>query len=506
MKHKIKLPKHILALPLTASLSIIAGGQMEAATGSDQIIGANTGDYLKGSTVGHGWEVTGAANVALAQGNADSLAYSLQGLATYEGPVWEGLVGADYLYSENNDTVTTDSLRIFGQGQRLLTDRFYLGLAGSYLRDDLADLDYRFDAAAVLGYHVIKNDRTKLSLEFGPGYAWQSQGDIKDDFATIRFAERFEHKISSRSKLWQSAIYTPNIDDFSDYQLTLDAGIDTQISAHWAVRTSARYMYDSTPTGTNDKGDFALLFGLAYSLGGFPDSTAPEGRATLKADKKEEAADALGWTTTAALGVSVAKGNSDSLQVSLAYDTAYRSESDEFFFNAGYSYGENDGLTASDALYASIRYNRLLNQRSYFGVGTSFLRDDLAGVNYRFTPNALLGHYFIKNETMTLALEGGPAYVIEEVNGVSDSYFAVRVAERFTWNASSNVTFNQAAILDLDPKNTDNYLLTVSAYLDVDITENLAWRLSGAWNYDNEPAAGLEKEDLTLTSGIAIKF
>lgn len=457
------------------------------------------------SFLGEGWEVTAAANAAIAQGNADSLAFSVQGLATYEGPVWEGLIGADYLYSESDDVVTTDSLRIFGQGQRLLTDRFYLGLAGSYLTDDISDLEYRFDVAAVLGYHAIKNDRTKLSFEFGPGYAWEEQGGVSDNFATIRFAERFEYQLSARSKIWQSAIYTPSIDDFSDYQLTFDAGIDTTINKNWAVRTSVRYLYDSTPAAGSDNDDVTLLFGLAYSLGGFPEP-AEAGRATLKPDDAAPSAVAMGWTTTAALGVSLAKGNADSLQATFAYDTAFRSPVNEFFFNAGYSYGENDGDTSTDALNASIRYNRLLNDRLYLGSGLGFLRDDIARVNYRFTPNALLGYYLIKKDTMTLALEGGAAYVFEDVDDVTDDYFALRVAERFTWNVGSNVTFNQAAVLDFDPSETSNYLLTVSAFLDVDITENLAWRLSGAWVYDNEPAAGLDNEDLTLTSGVVVKF
>ncbi|GHC59396.1 DUF481 domain-containing protein [Roseibacillus persicicus] len=497
----------LTVLPLASILPVFAGTSAFGPLNGDG--GTNSGDFASNlggaGSVGSPWDVTAAANMALAQGNSDSMAYSLQGLATYEGTVWEGLVGADYLYSENDGVAATDSLRVFAQGQRLLTDRIYLGLAASYYSDELADVDYRVDLAGVLGYHLIKNDRTKLSFEVGPGYGWEQQGGQSENFTTIRFGQHFEHQLNSRSKIWQNAVFTPRMEDFGDYFLTVDAGIDTLLTERWAVRTSLRYLFDSTPTAGKGEDDIALLFGLSYSLGGFPEPEA-EGRRTLKPADAAPGDPAMGWVTTAALGLSLAKGNSDSLQASLAYDTAYRSASNEFFLSAAYSYGETDSTTSSDALAASARYNRLLNERLYLGAGLGFLRDDIAQVSYRLTPNALLGYYLIKNERMTLALEGGPAYVFEEVAGVEDSYFALRAAERFTWNIGPRLTFNQSLVADADPNDFDNTLYTFNAYLDADITSHLSWRLAGTYVYDNQPAAGLEKDDLTLTSGIAVQF
>ena len=69
------------------------------------------------------------------------------------------------------------------------------------------------------------------------------------------------------------------------------------------------------------------------------------------------------------------------------------------------------------------------------------------------------------------------------------------------------VTFKQDAIFDAEADDFENnYVVTVSAYLDTDITDSLTWRLAGTYVYDNEPAANLERADTTLTSGIAVKF
>lgn len=471
---------------------------------------SSSGDFLEGIPGTSGlwsdnWDVTGAAGLALAKGNADSLSYSLQALATYEGEQWEGLLGADYFYSENEGVTATDSLRIFGQGQRLLSDRFYVGVAGSFLQDEVADLDYRFDVASVFGYHLLKNDRTTLSLEIGPGYTWEEQGGLSDSYASLRFAQRFEHKLNSRSKIWQNLIVTPQIDDFANYNLIAEAGLDVLLTEKWAFRTTARYLYDNTPAADRQKDDLALTVGLAYSLGGFPEPEE-EGRRTLKPDREEPEVAAMGWTTTAALGLTLASGNADNLQANLSYDTAFRASTHEFFANGSYSLGQNNGETAIDALRLGTRFNRLLSERFYFGAGLDYLRDDIADLSYRVAGNAYAGRYFLKNETMSLAFEGGVGYLWEESAGVADNYLTLRAAERFSWVLGPRMTFKQDAILDLDPGDFDNFLLTVTAYLDTDITDSLSWRLAGTYVYDNQPAGLLENSDTTLTSGIAVQF
>lgn len=60
-----------------------------------------------------GWDVTSTASFSLAIGNKDSMAYNLQLLANKK--FGQNELGADYLYAEQNNAETTDSLRLFGQ-------------------------------------------------------------------------------------------------------------------------------------------------------------------------------------------------------------------------------------------------------------------------------------------------------------------------------------------------------------------------------------------------------
>ncbi len=470
---------------------------------------SSAGDYLNSLSLstspGSPWEVTGAASVGFSEGNSDSLAYSLQLLGTYANGDNEGVIGADLLYSESNGIASTNSFRLFGQYNRLHTDRFYSTINASYLTDNVAALDYRIDVGLGLGYYLIKSESTSLTFEAGPGYAWEDQGGISRDFLTVRFAERFEHQLSNRSKLWQSAVFSPEADNFSDYLLTAEVGIDTLLSEQWALRTSVRYQYDSTPANGQQSDDTTLLMGLSYALGGFPDPEE-EGRQTLHpADEGPEAIQ-MGWSTSAALGLALAKGNADSLTISLAADSAYREENRELFLAGAYTYAEDSGNTSADALRASVQFNRLLNDRVYVGTGIGFLRDDVADIAYRVTPAVTVGYYLIKNDEMTLSVEAGPGYTFEEVGGLEDDYFSIVAAEKFTWELSDRMTLKQSLSAVFDPADSDNYTLVGDVFLDTDITNNLAWRVAAGWTYDNQPALGQGKEDTTLTTGITVKF
>lgn len=467
---------------------------------------SSAGDYLNSLSLTTApdspWEVTGAASVGFTEGNSDTLAYSLQLLGKYTSGDNEGLVGADLVYSENGGVASTNTFRIFGQYNRLHTERFYSSLNLSYLTDNVAALDYRIDLGVGLGYYLIKNDHTTLTFESGLGYAWEDQGGTSRDFLTLRFAERFEHQLSRRSKIWQSAVFSPEAEDFSDYLLTAEVGIDTLLSQEWALRTSVRYQYDSTPASGQQSDDVTLLTGLSYALGGFAD---PAEKDPQPAGSGPEAIQS-GWSSTASLGFSLAQGNADNLNLTLSADSAYRENKKELFLAGAYTFAEDSGETSTDALRASAQYNYLVSDRVYYGAGLGFLRDDIADIAYRITPTVIAGYYLIKNDEMTLSLEAGPGFTFEETGGVTDDYFSIIAAEKFTWEISDRMTLKQSLTAVFDPSESDNYTLLGDIFLDTDITKNLAWRIAAGWAYDNQPALGQGRDDTTFTSGITVKF
>ena len=451
------------------------------------------------------WEFTGAAGLAYSDGNSDSAAYSVQFLGSYMKDTEEAYLGLDYFYSEDDGVKGTDSLKIFGQYNHDISERFYLGAYGAYFRDSVADIGYRIDPSLLLGYRAIDEEDVKLAFEAGPGYTWRERGGVKSDFATLRFNEKFEYHFTETTKFWQSLSFTPRVEKFSDYLLDFDIGIDTRLSSQWSLRTFVRHRIDSTPAAGKGRSDTSLILGVAYELGGLPE---PEesGRRSLMPGEADPAEEDKGWISTAALGFSLNKGNADSAALNLAWNTAFLSDEREFFFEIAQIFRENNGNTSEDRTTSRIQYNRYLTERFYLGGTLGYLRDDQAEIDYRLTPGFLAGYAVIKNDTTKLAFEAGPAYTFESQGGVADSYASIVAAERFSHKFNDRVELVQAIEATAELADFGNYSAIATIGLDTKISDRLLWKIAASHTYDAQPAAGRVENDTALTSSIAVRF
>ena len=455
----------------------------------------------------HGWELTGAAGLSYSDGNSDSAAYSVQVLASYLDDLNEAYIGADWFYANNGGITSTDSFKLSGQYNRTLSGNWYGGARASYFQDDVANIDYRIDTGILIGYHLIKTDKAKLSLEAGPGYAWEESGGIKDDFVTVRVAQRFEYQFTDTTRLWQSLAYTPRADDLSDNIIDFELGIETRLTDQWSLRTFLRQRYDASPALGQGENDTALIVGLSYDFSGLPEpESASEGRRSLMPGEEEASDDPTGWSATAALGFTLNKGNSDSFAVLLAWNQAYHSDEQEFFFDVAYAFTEDNGATSTDRMTSRIQYNRLLSERFYLGGVTTYLRDGSADIDYRITPAFLAGYKVLKTDDTTLAFEAGPSYTFEKVGRNTDNYLSVFAAERFSHEFNERVSFKQSAVYTAEISDFDNFNLVAGAALDTKLSDQLIWRIGVDYSYENQPAALRQHHDTTIASSVAVKF
>ncbi len=220
----------------------------------------------------------------------------------------------------------------------------------------------------------------------------------------------------------------------------------------------------------------------------------------------------LAWVTTAAAGLTLTRGNSDTLLTTLSLDTKRKWEMDEALLGVSGAYGESKVNGAenknTEFLQGYGQYNRSFTDRFYGGLRLDGQYDDIAGINYRFKVSPLAGYYLIKNDKMTLAAEAGPSLIEQQLKGeTAHGYWAARAAERFEYKLTATTKVWET--FEYLPKVDDwsrDYLANFEAGIDTAITKKWSLRVVLQDQYASEPSHGREKNDLRLIAGTAYKF
>jgi len=226
-----------------------------------------------GPPVWHGDVATG---LSLARGNANT--FMLNGEAVTEN-VWDQndlKLGADGQYGFNNwgqstnrhdasqQTVAAEAVHGFIDYKRLFTERFYGSARVDGYHDDVASLQYRLVVGPAAGYYFIKSDASKLNLEAGPSFIKERLGHEEKSYLTLRVSEHGEHSFGKSAKVWETVSYLPQVDDFSNYLLNSEAGVEAALNAHFSLRVVVDDTFNSRPALGKKENDIILISSLVY--------------------------------------------------------------------------------------------------------------------------------------------------------------------------------------------------------------------------------------------------
>lgn len=215
---------------------------------------------------GADWETTAAAGLTLTQGNSDTLLFTANILSGRDWDQNQARLGASATYGESESVRTNETLQAFAQYNRLLNERLYAYLRLDAMRDAIADVDYRFAISPGVGYYFIKSDRTSLSAEVGPGFIYERQGGDESGYFTLRLAERFEHSFNERARMWQFAEILPQVDDWDNFLINAEVGVETSLTEKLSLQTYLENTYDNDPAPGRKKNDLKLVTAIAYTF------------------------------------------------------------------------------------------------------------------------------------------------------------------------------------------------------------------------------------------------
>lgn len=213
-----------------------------------------------------GWEQALDFGATLAKGNSDSVLATIGYAGSNVGGADEYLTSLSYTYGKEEDTKTNDELLGTAQWNHIFEDKFYGGLRANLRMDSLADIDYRLGATALLGYYFVKTDSTYYSVEAGPGYTFEQVGGESDNYVSVYLGQKFEHKFDEKTRVYETFAVTAPADDFDDYSIVFELGVETFLSDRLALKVAIQDKYEAEPASGLKANDFKIITGISYKF------------------------------------------------------------------------------------------------------------------------------------------------------------------------------------------------------------------------------------------------
>ena len=212
------------------------------------------------------WESSITAGLSLTKGNSDTLLTTVAFKTRRKTAGDELTFGADGSYGKDNSVKNNETLHGVGQYNHLFSDRFYGYLNAEGLHDGIADLQYRFTFSPGAGYYFLKETNTTLAGEAGPGLIFQRLGEVDTTYATLRLAERFEHKLDNGARFWERAEFLPQVDKLGNFLINAEIGAEAALTKTLSLRVTLQDNFINQPAPGRKDNDVKLISGLVYKF------------------------------------------------------------------------------------------------------------------------------------------------------------------------------------------------------------------------------------------------
>jgi len=213
------------------------------------------------------------------------------------------------------------------------------------------------------------------------------------------------------------------------------------------------------------------------------------------------------WSTTADLGYTLTKGNSETESRAVHIDSVAAQGKFEHRAFAYWDSDEADGETTRETVDAGYDLRYYFAQKWYALGSIGFFSDELKEIDSRITLGAGLGYQVFKHSLASLSTDLGATVVIEELAGDSVTNPAIRWGldyQRWLQPERIEYFYGHEALKILDSDRGEVYK----------VNTGLRLHLSSRWTanarvdlvHETDPPLGNDRTDLTYTFGVGLTF
>lgn len=237
-----------------------------------------------------------------------------------------------------------------------------------------------------------------------------------------------------------------------------------------------------------------------------------------------------GWTGGANVGFSVARGNSETENLALAFNAARTTKTDKITLYASSIDTKNNLATPSTVANietGGLRYDRNFDGKMFVFAAADFMSNALQYLDLRAVYSGGLGYHAIKNDRTTLNFLGGINYTHEtysngapipptapsttptglyESYGVTNRFVAMTLGEEASQKLGKSTVVTQNFYIYPDLSDTSNYRGVFNLGTVTKINKWFAWQNQFGDVYVSNPPTSAKKNDILLTTGLNFSF
>ena len=233
-----------------------------------------------------------------------------------------------------------------------------------------------------------------------------------------------------------------------------------------------------------------------------------------------------GWNGGASVGFSLARGNSQTENLALAFNLAHPTEKDKITAYLSSVYTNNALATPSEVanlIQAGLEYDYTLKGPIFANAEAQFVSNALQELDLRQIYGGGLGDHAIKSDATTLDLIVGLNYTHETYSdgppvtpptipptlvsyGVTNRFAAFTLEDDFMHKLGKSTVITEK--LDFYPNisETGEYQMAFLFGTVTKVSKWLGWQNQFSDIYVSNPPVGTKKNDVILTTGLNISF
>lgn len=213
-----------------------------------------------------------------------------------------------------------------------------------------------------------------------------------------------------------------------------------------------------------------------------------------------------GFHGSLSLGATAQRGNTRRTTYAVAGEAVHEDEEDRFTLRLRWVDAREDRVTTSKSTFGSFQYDYFVADRWYLLAAAEILQDELRGLDLRTVAGLGAGWQAIESETLDLDLEAGLSYVSRDfVADPDEEVLSARLAADLGWKLFGRLTLGDSLVL-YPSLEDDEIVLRNDLSLETDLFAGWGIQVANVLDYDSDPPAGREAEDLLWIVSLLYSF